>query len=192
MKSYPPIQLVNTKLNPSELHYHSYTISPFRKLFNNYYRFLEYYTLHFTSERLIIEPYFNYNILMNFYRFYSYLPLPENLLAIINESRINKAKRSVELIKYKSISLKFTIIDSVDLIKINGKDQVNIRLKEIENDCEIRAFKILDFDIFDVYEVQQITWESLKNTFDSHNYINANYPFSSGTSLFVKIYSKEA
>ncbi|MEH2148487.1 hypothetical protein [Nostoc sp.] len=191
METYPPIGLVNTKLNPSELHYHSYTISPLRQLFNSYYRFVEYYTLHFTSERIIIEPYINYDILINFYKVYSYLPLPENLLVIINKSRINTAKNSVEIIKYKSISLLYTMIESIDIVKINGSKPVQIRLKELDDNYEIKAFKMLEFDVFDLYKVQKLTFESFKKIFDTPDYNNANSDFSFGASLFVKVFSKE-
>jgi len=185
MNNYTPTTLLNTSLNIAEKHYFSYTINPLRKQFNSYYRSLEYYTVHLTTERLILEFYTNNILLTNFYRFYSYLPLPINLLAVINKSRIHQAKKSMELIQYKSISLDYTLIDSLNRNQINGQDVIQIKLL-IDTNHEIKAFKMLDFDLFKVYPVQKITFESLPDIF-AKNDSDTNFHFS----LFANAFSKE-
>lgn len=191
MNTFNPINLVNTSLNISEEHYFSYTINPLRKQFNVYYPSLEYYTVHLTNERLILESYINDDILTNFYRIYSFLPVPENLLAIINKSRIHQAKKSMELIKYKSISLYYNLIDSLNGKKINQYNIIEIIL--IDNNHEIKAFKMLGFDAFKIYPVEKITFEYIQNIFIKNN-SNSNFHFNDANYhflLFVNAFSKE-
>jgi hypothetical protein len=183
MNEYTPISLLNTSLNISEEHHYSYTISPLRKQFGAYYRFLEYYTIHITNERLILESYTNNDLLSNFYRFYAYLPHPDNLLAVVNKSRIHQVKKSMELIKYKSISLDYNYIDSINSKEINGQNIVQIKLL-IDTNHEINSFKMLDFYFFKVFPVQKITFESLQDIF-SKNDSDANCHFSFFTSFFL-------
>lgn len=190
MESYTPINLSVTNLNSSEKHYYSYTISPLRKLFNSYSKSLDYYTLHLTNERLIIEPYVNYSTLMNFYRIYSYLPLPENLLSLLNQSRITQAKKCMGLIEYKSIGLSWNNINTIEKIDLNNKLFIKISFNNLEANGEIKAFKMLEFDIFKVYPIKKIEsvqdiLKSLQEIFSSNDN-DANFHFFSSAYFWLK------
>ncbi|MBV6627855.1 MAG: hypothetical protein KI793_33855 [Rivularia sp. (in: Bacteria)] len=171
MIEYAPTNLLNTKLDFAEEHHYSYTINPLRKQLGCYHRYLEYYTIHITNKRLILESYINHDILINYHNLYPYLPSFDDLLAFAAftyKNRIIKAKKNMQLIKYKSVSLEYKYIDTIGFAKSSDiKHHRNVGHIQLlaDKDHDIESFKILDFCFFKVFPVCEITLESLQDTF---------------------------
>ncbi|MBE8969893.1 hypothetical protein IQ277_27830 [Nostocales cyanobacterium LEGE 12452] len=154
MEQYSAIELVNTTLEDSELHLHSFSVIVGEKGLFGYSATGGSYTIHLTDKRLIVEPDVNEKLLENFYSAVQVIPFNGTHYA---KTKAKNAKNNMNYMKYTSISLSYDEIETIKFLSGSFKAQfVHISIKSDLDKRHITFFKDLGLEVFKPFPVQQV------------------------------------